>query len=74
MELAVDTQVRLRKLDEQLIDLLEQRVGLCSESEENGEETMDFWIEHAIDREMDELRVEKICRTVMGFCRASREP
>jgi chorismate mutase len=74
-----DIRSQIEKTDQQILDLLEQRVSLWRSLAEEGEvefpdregesEAIAMWVEEAADRGLDEIAVERVCRTVLGLCR-----
>lgn len=76
-----DTRPEIEKIDEQLIQLLSDRVQRCIELRDSGngitgeeeEEIISYWLEGAADFELDEERMEKICQLVLILCRNSGE-
>jgi len=76
-----DTRLQLEKLDQQIIQLLEERVQLCIEARERQEsmdtdseaEELSLWMEEAADRGLDEQIVEKIGRLTQRLCRTEEE-
>jgi len=76
-----DTRPEITKIDEQLIQLLSDRVQRCIELRDSGngitsdeeEEILSYWLEEAADFELDEERMEKICQLILVLCRNSGE-
>ena len=72
MEIMIAMQAQLQKIDEQILDLLEERTHVCVDGTENSEKTIDYWIDSAMDREMDEASTEKMCKVIMAHCKNRR--
>ena len=70
---------QMEKLDQQMLDLLEQRALLYSEAADEGkvteddEEIIDLWVESGIERGLDEAAIERVCRAVLALSRKSAE-
>ncbi|OGJ59332.1 hypothetical protein A3D11_03240 [Candidatus Peribacteria bacterium RIFCSPHIGHO2_02_FULL_49_16] len=72
MEIMNAMQAQLQKIDEQILDLLEERTHVCANGAEESEKTIDYWIDSAMYREMDETSIEKMCKVVMAHCKNRR--
>lgn len=73
------TNVQIDKLDQQMLDCLEQRVLLYGEAvdeggitEEDGE-VMNRWVEWGMERGLDEAAVERVCRAVLALSEKAAE-
>ena len=70
---------QMEKLDQQMLDLLEQRALLYSEAADEGkvteddEEIIDLWVESGIERGLDEAAIERVCRAILALSRKSAE-
>lgn len=73
------TSVQMEKLDQQMLDCLEQRALLYSEAADEGslheedEEIIDTWVESGMERGLDEAAVERVCRAVLALSRKAAE-
>ena len=73
------TNVQMDKIDQQMLDLLEQRALLYGEAVDEGgaaeddEEIVDMWVEWGMERGLDETAVERVCRSVITLSRKSAE-
>ncbi|MBI4129380.1 hypothetical protein HY464_01670 [Candidatus Peregrinibacteria bacterium] len=73
------TSARMEKLDQQMLDLLEQRALLYSEAADEGKvteddlEVIDLWVESGMERGLDEAAVERVCRAVLALSRKAAE-
>ncbi|MBI1934241.1 hypothetical protein HYS30_01110 [Candidatus Peregrinibacteria bacterium] len=69
----------MEKLDQQMLDLLEQRALLYSEAADEGKvteddlEVIDLWVESGMERGLDEAAVERVCRAVLALSRKAAE-
>lgn len=79
MAVFTSTSAQMEKLDQQILDCLEQRVLLYSEAADNGnmneedEEIIDLWVESGVERGLDEAAVERVCRAVLALSRKAAE-
>jgi len=82
MIVASDVQALLEKIDRQIIQLLDERLQICSELIEQGrgsdlraeaENMLSLWLEEAADRDLDEATVERVCKLVVGMCLKEKE-
>jgi len=70
---------QMEKLDQQMLDLLEQRALIYSEAADEGkvteddEEIIDLWVESGIERGLDEAAIERVCRAILALSRKSAE-
>ena len=70
---------QMEKLDQQMLDLLEQRALLYSEAADEGkvteddEEIIDLWVESGMERGLDEAAIERVCRAILALSRKSAE-
>lgn len=70
---------QVEKLDQQILDCLEQRALLYSEAadeggiDENEEEIVDTWVESGMERGLDEAALERVCRAVLTLSRKAAE-
>lgn len=72
-----ETRPEITKIDEQIVRLLSDRMQRCIElrdsgngiTEEEEAEIVSYWLEEAADLEMDEERMEKICKLILILCR-----
>lgn len=73
------TNAQMEKLDQQMLDLLEQRALLYGEEVDEGgaigddEETVDMWVESGAERGLDEAAIERVCRAVLVLSRKAAE-
>ena len=73
------TSVQMEKLDQQMLDLLEQRALIYSEAADEGkvteddEEIIDLWVESGMERGLDEAAIERVCRAILALSRKSAE-
>ncbi|MBI2117361.1 hypothetical protein HYT95_00525 [Candidatus Peregrinibacteria bacterium] len=73
------TSARMEKLDQQMLDLLEQRALLYSEAADEGKvteddlEVIDLWVESGMERGLDEAAIERVCRAVLALSRKAAE-
>ncbi len=73
------TSAQMEKLDQQILDCLEQRAQLYVEAADEGriaeddEEVIDAWAESGAERGLDEAAVERVCRAVLALSRKSAE-
>jgi len=73
-----DVQDRLEQLDTQIIALLHERVRICRETGrsldgDQESELLSLWLEEAADRGMDEWKMERIAKLVLGMGRVVEE-
>ncbi len=77
-----DIQDQLQKIDEQLIDLLAERVNFCKRALEEDEEafgsasqaeTITYWEEEADARGLSLGGMNQLCKMVMKLCRNTEE-
>lgn len=77
-----DTLREIEKIDEQMIDLLSQRMMLCQEALEEDEDALgaeyhatviSHWEGAADERGWSTAVLGKICRAVMEFCKTGGE-
>ena len=71
-----DIQAQLEKIDMQILDLLEERTRILQGQgvgPEEAAESAGLWLEEAADRGLDEARVEKIAKLIVGMCKATGE-
>lgn len=79
MAVFTSTNVQMEKLDQQILDLLEQRALLYGEEVDEGrateddEEIIDLWVEAGMERGLDEAAVERVCRAVLALSRKAAE-
>jgi len=79
MGITDEVRAQIETIDRQILDLLEQRMRLCrymNENEEGGEDPADvlsWWLEEGAERGLDELGVEKACRSTLLLCRKTGE-
>ncbi|OGJ58321.1 hypothetical protein A3H22_01330 [Candidatus Peribacteria bacterium RIFCSPLOWO2_12_FULL_55_15] len=70
---------QMEKLDQQILDLMEQRALLYGEEVDKGratvddEEIVDLWVESGMERGLDEAAVERVCRAVLALSRKAAE-
>lgn len=73
------TAAQIEKLDQQILDCLEQRAQLYADAADEGgmaedeEEIIDAWAESGAERGLDEAAVERVCRAVLALSRKSAE-
>lgn len=73
------TSAQMEKLDQQMLDLLEQRALLYGEAADEGkiteedEEIIDIWVESGMERGLDEAAVERVCRAILALSRKAAE-
>lgn len=74
------TSTQIEKLDQQILDCLEQRAQLYAEAADEGrmaggddEEIIDAWVESGTERGLDEAAVERVCRSVLALSRKAAE-
>lgn len=73
------TNAQIEKLDQQMLDCLEQRALLYGEAADEGkiteedEEVIDAWVEAGMERGLDEAAVERVCRAVLALSRKAAE-
>lgn len=72
------TNAQIEKLDQQMLDLLEQRALLYGELDEGGavegdEEIIEMWVEAGMERGLDEVAVERVSRAVLALSRKAVE-
>lgn len=73
------TNAQVAKLDQQILDCLEQRALLYSEAADEGnmneedEEIIDMWVESGMERGLDEAAIERVCRAVLVLSRKAAE-
>jgi len=72
----------IEKIDQQIINLIEQRVALCQEALEEDSaalspaheaETVAHWTGEAEHRGLDETAMERICKAVISLCKKMGE-
>ena len=73
-----DVQDRLEQLDTQIIALLHERVRICRETGrsldgDQESELLSLWLEEAADRGIDEWKMERIAKLVLGMGRVVEE-
>ena len=72
----VDILEELQKIDQDIINLLEQRSRLCADHRLDADEEaeiLSLWLEEGAEKGLDEVRIEKIAKVVISMCRGSRE-
>lgn len=73
------TNAQTAKLDQQILDCLEQRALLYRDAVDEGslheedEEVIDMWVESGAERGLDEAAVERVCRAVLALSRKAAE-
>lgn len=78
MAVLSSTNAQMEKMDQQMLDLLEQRALLYSEAADEGqatedEEIIDRWVESGMERGLDEAAIERVCRAVLILSRKAAE-
>lgn len=79
MAVFTSSNAQMEKLDQQMLDLLEQRALLYAEAADEGniteedEEIIDLWVESGVERGLDEAAVERVCRSVLALSRKAAE-
>jgi chorismate mutase len=75
-----DIQERLELLDMQIINLLQERSRICTDAGNQGgldgdqeSEILSLWMEEAAERGLDESKMEKMAKLVIGLCRVAEE-
>lgn len=71
-------RTQLEKVDQQILELLEQRVMLFGEALEEGgveadDDVVEAWVEAGMERGLDEAAVERVCRAVLTLSRKGAE-
>lgn len=72
----VDIKEQLEKIDQQIIDLLEERVQICVGQYLEADEELEMlslWLEESAEKGLDDAKTEKIGKLVIGMCRATPE-
>lgn len=73
------TNAQIEKLDQQMLDCLEQRALLYGEAVDEGkiaeedEGVIDAWVEAGMERGLDEAALERVCRAVLALSRKAVE-
>ena len=82
MAVRSDIRAQLTKLDEQIIDLLGERMNLCQKATEEEEHAFDgatqaemisAWEEAAEEQGMNPVHMNHLCKMVMKLCQATEE-
>lgn len=79
MAVFTSASAQMEKLDQQILDCLEQRALLYSEAADEGgiteedEEIIDLWVESGMERGLDEAALERVCRAVLVLSRKAAE-
>lgn len=72
----VDIKEQLESIDQQIINLLEERVHVCAgqsiDSDEEAE-MLSLWIEESAEKGLDDAKTEKIGKLAIAMCREIAE-
>jgi chorismate mutase len=72
----VDIKEQIESIDQQIINLLEERTHACSGqnlSSDEEVEMLSLWLEEAAEKGLDDARMEKIAKFVIAMCRDASE-
>ncbi|MBT4119983.1 MAG: chorismate mutase [Candidatus Peribacter sp.] len=72
----VDIKEQLEKVDQQIIDLLEERMHICAGQNLDADEEIEMlslWLEEAAEKGLDDVKMEKIAKFVIAMCRRTSE-
>ena len=72
----VDIKEQLESIDQQIINLLEERMHLCAGQSLGSDEEVEIlslWLEEAAEKGLDDAKMEKIAKFVIAMSRDTSE-
>lgn len=72
----VDIKEQLESLDQQILNLLEERMHVCAGQNLSADEEVEIlslWLEEAAEKGLDDAKTEKIGKLIIAMCRETSE-